>query len=111
MKKLIPAARTEKITYAIRDVVVEAQKLEKLGKKVIYLNIGDPLVYDFKTPRHMIEAIEKNWPKGSSYADSLGRLEARQAVAREAARSGIPGVTESDVIMTSGGSEGISMAL
>jgi alanine-synthesizing transaminase len=111
MKKIIPARRTEKITYAIRDVVVEAQKLEKQGKKIIYLNIGDPLVYDFETPRHMIEAVEKNWGKSSSYADSMGLLEARQAVANEARRLNIPGVAETDVIMTSGGSEGITMAL
>lgn len=111
MKKIIPAKRTEKITYAIRDVVVEAQKLEKQGKKVIYLNIGDPLVYDFKTPLHMIDAVEKSWGRSSSYSDSMGLLEARQAVAKEAARLGVKNVTESDVIMTSGGSEGITMAL
>ncbi|NTV24192.1 MAG: aminotransferase class I/II-fold pyridoxal phosphate-dependent enzyme [Nanoarchaeota archaeon] len=111
MKPILPADRTKKITYAIRDVVVEAQKLEKQGKKIIYLNIGDPLVYDFKTPRHMIEAVEKNWSKSSSYADSMGLLEARQAIAREAARLGVNGVTESDVILTSGGSEGIAMAI
>jgi alanine-synthesizing transaminase len=109
--QIIPAERTRKITYAIRDVVVEAQKLEKQGKKVIYLNIGDPLVYDFTTPKHMIEAVEKSWEKSSCYADSLGLLEAREAVAREAKRIGIENVLPSDVVMTSGGSEGISMAI
>ncbi len=108
---IIPSKRTEKITYAIRDVVVEAQKLEKQGKKIIYLNIGDPLKYDFSTPKHMIKAVEENWDKSSSYADSMGLLEARQAVAREASRLKIPDVTEDDVIMTSGGSEGITMAI
>lgn len=111
MVQINPSNRTKNITYAIRDVVVEAQKLEKKGKKIIYLNIGDPLKYDFSTPKHMIDAIEKNWNKSSSYADSLGLLEARQAVAREAARLNIPNVTENEVIMTAGGSEGISMAL
>ncbi len=111
MKSIIPAKRTEKITYAIRDVVVEAQKLEKQVKKIIYLNIGDPLVYDFETPRHMIEAVEKNWRKSSSYGDSIGLVEARQAIANEAKRLGIDGVTEADVITSSGGSEGITMAL
>ncbi len=108
---IVPSKRTEKITYAIRDVVVEAQKLEKQGKKIIYLNIGDPLKYDFVTPQHMIDAVEANWNKSSSYADSMGLLEARQAVAREASKLNVPNVTEDDVILTSGGSEGISMAL
>jgi alanine-synthesizing transaminase len=111
MKNIIPAQRTAKITYAIRDVVIEAKKLEKQGKKVIYLNIGDPLVYDYETPKHMVEAVEKSWDKSSSYSDSLGLLEARQSIAREAARLGISGVTEEDVVMTSGGSEGITMAI
>jgi alanine-synthesizing transaminase len=102
--------RTKKITYAIRDVVVEAKKLEKLGKKIIYLNIGDPLKYDFETPKHMIEAIEKNWHKSSSYAFSQGLLEAREAVAKRAFKKGVK-ITADDVVMTSGGSEGISMAL
>jgi alanine-synthesizing transaminase len=106
---IIPSERTENITYAIRDVVVEAQKLEKLGKKITYLNIGDPLKYDFKTPRHMIDAVAKNIHE-SSYADSMGLLEARQSVCREAVRNGTD-ITENDVIMTSGGSEGISMAI
>ncbi len=111
MKKIIPAKRTKKITYAIRDVVVEAQKLEKQGKKVIYLNIGDPLKYDFETPKHMIDAVEKNWNRSSSYADSIGLMEARKAVAGEAAHLGIPDVTEDDIIISSGGSEGITMAM
>ena len=102
--------RTKNISYAIRDVVVEAQKLEKQGHKIIYLNIGDPLKYDFSTPKHMIEAVERNWRKSSSYADSLGLREARQAVSRDAKKQGIT-VSEEEVIMTSGGSEGISMAL
>jgi alanine-synthesizing transaminase len=111
MKNVIPSERMKNITYAIRDVVVEAQKLEKQGRKIIYLNIGDPLVYDFETPRHMIEAVENSWDKSSSYADSLGLLEGREAVAGEAKRLGIPNVTANDVILSSGGSEGITMAL
>ena len=66
MKKVVPSNRTKNITYAIRDVVVEAQKLEKEGRKIIYLNIGDPLVYDFSTPRHMIDAVERNWNRSST---------------------------------------------
>ncbi|HIJ98825.1 TPA: alanine aminotransferase, partial [archaeon] len=34
--------RSETIEYAIRDLVVPAQKLEAKGKKIIKLNIGDP---------------------------------------------------------------------
>ena len=36
--------RTQTITYAIRDVVVAAKKLEAQGQQITFLNIGDPLV-------------------------------------------------------------------
>ena len=108
---LNPANRTKKITYAIRDVVEAAKKQEKLGKKVIYLNIGDPLKYDFHTPEHMIKSVENSWSKSSSYADSMGLLEARRAISKEAKRLNIPSISEEDVIITSGGSEGITMAI
>ncbi|PIY60235.1 aminotransferase, partial [Candidatus Woesearchaeota archaeon CG_4_10_14_0_8_um_filter_47_5] len=106
-----PAQRTEKIAYAIRDVVVEAQKQEKAGKKILYLNIGDPLKFDFETPRHITEAVHKNWKASSSYADSLGLPAARAAIAKEAHRLGIKDVTTDDVIVTSGGSEGINFCI
>ncbi|MBN1503090.1 aminotransferase class I/II-fold pyridoxal phosphate-dependent enzyme [Candidatus Woesearchaeota archaeon] len=111
MSRILPADRTKNVRYAIRDLVVKAQELEKKGEKIIYLNIGDPLKYDFRTPQHLIEAVENNWQNSSSYADSMGIEEARKAVAGEALRLGIKNVSKEDVIMTSGGSEGISMAI
>jgi len=46
------AERTKKVTYAVRDVVVKAKEIEGKGKKILYLNIGDPPVYDLDTPDH-----------------------------------------------------------
>jgi alanine-synthesizing transaminase len=91
-KKIIPARRTELVTYAIRDIVVKAKKLEAQGKKILYLNIGDPPVYDFETPRQLRQiVVDKilNSNAGarlnvSTYADSMGIGEARQAVAQYA---------------------------
>ena len=49
--------RSKGISYAIREVVVPAQKLEKKGYKILHLNIGDPIKYDFDTPKHMKKAL------------------------------------------------------
>lgn len=111
MKQIIPSKRTEKIKYAIRDLVVEAQKLEKQGKKILYLNIGDPMKFDFHTPRHMVDAVVKNEGQSEGYADSLGLNEGRIAVAKEAGRKGINGITEEDVLISNGSSEGIMLCL
>ena len=51
-----PAARTENITYAVRDIVVLANQVAKSGKEMLYLNIGDPNLYDFEPPKHLVEA-------------------------------------------------------
>ena len=51
------AKRVDRFTYAIRNIVAEAKKVEAAGKKVRYLNIGDPNQFGFLTPPHLIEAV------------------------------------------------------
>jgi alanine-synthesizing transaminase len=53
--KIVPAVRTDNITYAVRDIVVLANQVAKTGKEMLYLNIGDPNLFDFEPPRFMIE--------------------------------------------------------
>ena len=48
--------RVQNLEYAIRDVVKYAIELEKKGKEVLYLNIGDPMNFDFDTPEHVKES-------------------------------------------------------
>jgi len=72
------------IRYAIRDLVPLARRLEKEGKRIIYLNIGDPLKYDFETPRHIVEAMYKASLEGHNYySDSLGIEELRTAISEK----------------------------
>jgi hypothetical protein len=44
------------IEYAIRGVIVYAKALAKAGK-IYYLNIGDPVFFDFDTPDHVKQAL------------------------------------------------------
>jgi alanine-synthesizing transaminase len=108
----IPVARrVSGFVYAIRNIVAEARKVEAAGMKVRYLNIGDPIIFGFKTPPHMIEAVERAMRDGhNGYAPSAGILPAREAVAGELTRRGMP-VTADRVIITSGTSEGIELTL
>ncbi len=110
MKKIIPAKRTENITYAVRDIVVLAQEVAKSGKEMLYLNIGDPNLFDFETPRKMIEAAYRAMLENKNgYAPSSGIAEARDAIAWEAERKGIRNVR--DIFVTTGASEAIELAL
>ncbi|MCF7815371.1 MAG: aminotransferase class I/II-fold pyridoxal phosphate-dependent enzyme [Candidatus Cloacimonetes bacterium] len=120
LKKIKPAKRTEQVTYAIRDIVVKAKKLEKKGHKILYLNIGDPPVYDFETPRYLRENVSEKILASdtesevnvSTYCDSMGIEEARKAVAKDAVeRKGIENVTADDVVISSGASESITLAI
>ncbi len=107
MKRIVPAKRAMGIRHATRDVVPIAQEVEKSGKKVLYLNIGDPMVFDYRTPPHIWKAIEDNKAKSEGYTDSLGTLGARKAVADYAKRMGAPNVGVDDVMTFVGGSEAI----
>jgi alanine-synthesizing transaminase len=108
----IPVARrVSGFVYAIRNIVAEARKVEAAGKAVRYLNIGDPITFGFETPPHMIAAVERAMRDGhNGYAPSVGILPAREAVAGELTRRGMP-VTPDRVVITSGTSEGIELTL
>jgi alanine-synthesizing transaminase len=105
------ASRIGGFVYAIRNIVSEARKVEAAGLKVRYLNIGDPITFGFKTPPHLIEAVEIAMRNGQNgYAPSVGILAAREAVAAECDRRGMP-LSADRVVITSGTSEGIELAL
>jgi alanine-synthesizing transaminase len=107
-----PASRIESVRYAIRNIVVEAQKLEQEGREVLYCNVGDPLKFDFTTPPHMVEAVHRAMRDGyNGYGPSAGVLEAREAIAADAALRGLPGVTPEHVLVTTGASEAIELTL
>ena len=53
-----PARRVRDVRYAVRDVVVLADQLKAQGKRMLYLNIGDPNPFGFAPPAHMIEAVK-----------------------------------------------------
>jgi alanine-synthesizing transaminase len=108
----IPVAhRISGFSYAIRNIVTEARKVEASGRTVRYLNIGDPIAFGFRTPPHMIEAVERAMRDGhNGYAPSVGILTAREAVTSECVQRGMP-MTPERVVITSGTSEGIELAL
>ena len=105
------ASRISGFSYAIRNIVAEARKVEASGRNVRYLNIGDPVAFGFRTPPHMIEAVERAMRDGhNGYAPSVGILAAREAVTTECVQRGMP-MTPDRVVITSGTSEGIELAL
>ncbi len=105
LKRQLPYRPTERmnvVSYPIRDIVMEAKREEAKGKKMIYLNIGDPPQYGFEPfpviAERVRSALGENW-KG--YAPSEGDEEFRKTVAK------IEKCSPEDVFAVAGLSEGI----
>ncbi len=70
---------TELKGEAAYTVLAQATALEKQGKKIIHLEIGQP---DFKTPDHITQAAIDALHRGETrYSAPLGLMELRKAVA------------------------------
>ncbi|MGA8200521.1 MAG: aminotransferase class I/II-fold pyridoxal phosphate-dependent enzyme, partial [Candidatus Sulfotelmatobacter sp.] len=109
-REVTAAARLDNVRYAIRDLACVADEIIQQGHKVLPLNVGDPLNFDFKTPLHIIEAAYKAMREGKNgYAPSPGVPEALDAIRGEAARKGI--TTVRDVFVTSGVSETVDLCI
>lgn len=105
------ASRLEGFDYAIRNIVAEAQAVERSGRRVHYLNIGDPVLFGFKTPPHLVEAVIQAMKDGhNGYTHASGIMSAREAVAAEYTSRGFD-MSPDRVILTSGTSEGIELAI
>jgi alanine-synthesizing transaminase len=112
LSKAKPTERVQTIEYAIRDVIPYAKQVAKTGKKIYYLNIGDPNAFDFDTPPHIKQALIKAVEEGANlYSPSEGLPELREAISQKEKRVNGVEVPAEDVIVTSGISEGIMMVM
>ncbi len=105
-----PAERTNDIKYAVRDIVVVANEIAKSGKEMLYLNIGDPNLFDWQPPRILIEETYKAMLNNyNGYAPSSGIKPALEAIEKEAERKGIKNIQ--NIFITTGASEAIDICL
>src|SRR6185312_13176218 len=109
-REIAPAQRLENLRYAIRDLVSLADEVKRQGHKVLYLNVGDPNIFDFAPPAHVIEAAYRAMRDNKNgYAPSAGVPEALDAIRGEAAKNGIS--TVQDVFITNGAGEAVDLCL
>jgi len=109
-REIAAARRLENVRYPIRDLTSVADQVIKQGHKILPLNIGDPISFDFQTPSHLVEAVHKATKDGrNGYAPSPGVKEALDAIRSEAAHKRITSVQ--DVFVTNGVSESVDICL
>ncbi|MFO7677922.1 MAG: aminotransferase class I/II-fold pyridoxal phosphate-dependent enzyme [Thermoplasmatota archaeon] len=104
--------RSQGVSYAIRDVVLPAKKLEKQGIKVLHLNIGDPNAYDFDTPQHMKDSLYQASVQGyNGYSPSEGYLALRNEIIKREQRRNNVTYQPDDICVTTGVTESLQMLL
>jgi aspartate/methionine/tyrosine aminotransferase len=83
------------------EVLARAKALEKQGKSIVHLEIGEP---DFDTPKNIKDAAAKALTAGyTHYTPSAGMLELRQAVAEYISKTRKLDVKPEEVVITPGG--------
>lgn len=92
----------------IRKLVPYADQAKREGKTVYHLNIGQP---DIETPEGMLNAIKNIDFKVWAYTHSEGIPSYRAKLATYYQKVGFKGIEASNIIVTTGGSEAITIAV
>jgi len=83
------------------EVLSKAKALERQGRNIVHLEIGEP---DFATPKHIVEAavdaLREGW---THYGPSAGLPELREAIAEYVSRTRGIKVTPEEVVVVPGG--------
>lgn len=86
----------------VMEVMERAEELERAGKSIIHLEVGEP---DFNTPECIKDACIRAIREGKTgYVHSLGLIELREAICQEYFESYGIVVSPDQVIVTSGSS-------
>jgi len=93
--------------FIVMDVLERAHELERQGRDIIHLEIGEP---DFPTPECICEAAREAIAKGEThYTHSLGIIELREAICEHYQRKYGVKVDPEQVLITSGTSPALLM--
>jgi (5-formylfuran-3-yl)methyl phosphate transaminase len=95
--------------FIVMDVLERAAELERQGKHVIHLEVGEP---DFDVPRVISEATHQAFSEGRShYTHSLGDPELREEIVKKYAQEYGVKISSGQVIITSGSSPALLLVL
>ncbi len=98
------------LTYEIRNIVNVGEKLEKLGIKTYWENIGDPVAKGEEIPLWMKEIVAKAAMQDASYGycPTRGILATREFLAEQTNMRGGAQITPDDIIFFNGLGDAIS---
>jgi alanine-synthesizing transaminase len=112
VRRIRQSQKLQHVRYDVRGpILVEAQRLEAEGHRILKLNIGNPAPFGFDAPDAIVADMVHHLPEAQGYSDSQGIYPARTAVAHYYQERGLRDVTVDDVFIGNGVSELISMVL
>lgn len=113
VRPLDQSSKLKNVLYEIRGkAVTEAARLEAEGKKVLWLNTGNPAEFDFEAPYQIVRDMIASIPHAHGYSDSRGISSARRAVVtRYETVPDFPRFDVDDVYLGNGVSELITIVL
>ena len=112
MRPIVQSRKLQHVRYDVRGpILVEAQRLEAEGHKILKLNIGNPAPFGFEAPEAIVADMVHSLPDSQGYSDSRGIYSARTAVAQYYQSRGLIDTNVDDVYIGNGVSELISMVL
>lgn len=110
-----PVRQSQKLAgvrYDVRGpILVEAQRLEAEGHRILKLNIGNTAPFGFEAPESIVADIIHSLPESQGYSESQGIYSARTAVAQYYQARGLTETAVEDVHIGNGVSELITMVL
>jgi alanine-synthesizing transaminase len=99
------------VRYDVRGKnMVEAQRMEAAGQRILKLNIGNLAPFGFETPDSVVRSMVAHLPESEGYSDAHGVYSARTAVANYYQSKGLD-VDVDQVMLGNGVSELISIVL
>ena len=106
------SAKLADVFYDIRGPVLEmAQRLEREGREILKLNIGNLAAFGLEPPNEIVAEMIRHIPEAAGYTDSKGLAAPRKAIAGYATKNDITNVTVEDIYIGNGASELIVMSL
>ena len=105
------AERLRGVHYDVRGAnMVEAQRMEAAGERILKLNIGNLAPFGFEAPDSVLRSVVAHLPESEGYSDSRGVYSARTAVMNYYQEKGLD-IDVDQVWLGNGVSELISMVL
>ncbi|KRF37588.1 pyridoxal phosphate-dependent aminotransferase [Nocardioides sp. Soil805] len=112
MRPIVQSQKLRGVRYDVRGpILLEAQRLEAEGHRILKLNIGNTAPFGFEAPEAIVADMVHHLPKSQGYSDSQGIYSARTAVTNYYQSRGLREVGVEDVFIGNGVSELISMVL